>query len=117
EEALAESDHRKDEFLAMLGHELRNPLGPIRNAVQIMRLKGPAEAELEQARDMIDRQATHMARLVDDLLDVSRIVRGQVLLRHERLDLAPLVRATAEDYRSLLERAGLRLTLDLAPGP
>ena len=114
---LAEADRRKDEFLAMLGHELRNPLGPIRNAVQILRLRGPADPVLQQSRDMIDRQATHMARLIDDLLDVSRIAHGKVLLRKEVLDLVKVVRATAEDYRSGLEAAGLTLELQLPDQP
>src|SRR5262249_45308841 len=108
-----EADRRKDEFLAMLAHELRNPLAPIRNAVEVLKLVGPADAPLAQARDMIDRQAAHMARLVDDLLDVSRITRGKVLLRKERPDLVPLVRVAAEDHRILLEATGLKLSVDL----
>ena len=82
--ALRESDRRKDEFLAMLAHELRNPLAPIRNAVQILRVKGPAVPELQWARDVIDRQVQQMTRLVDDLLDVSRITRGKIELRKEQ---------------------------------
>ena len=117
EEALREADRRKDEFLAMLAHELRNPLAPIRNAAEVLRRTGGADPYLEQARSMIERQVAHMARLVDDLLDVSRISRSKILLRKERLDLAHLVRATAEDHRSLLEGAGLALTLDLPPEP
>jgi PAS domain S-box-containing protein len=114
---LAEADRRKDEFLAMLGHELRNPLGPIRNAVQILRLRGPAEPVLQQSRDIIERQATHMARLIDDLLDVSRIAHGKVLLRKEVLDLVEVVRVTAMDYRSSLEATGLTLDLQLPDEP
>jgi PAS domain S-box-containing protein len=114
---LAEADRRKDEFLAMLGHELRNPLGQIRNAVHIFRLRGPAEPVLQQSRDMIDRQATHMARLIDDLLDVSRIAHGKVSLRKEVLDLVKVVGATAQDYRSGLEAAGLTLDLQLPDQP
>jgi PAS domain S-box-containing protein len=114
---LAEADRRKDEFLAMLAHELRNPLGPIRNAVQILRLRGPADPVLQQSRDMIDRQAAHMARLIDDLLDVSRITHGKILLRREVLDLVEVVRATAEDYRSGLEAAGLTFQLQLPDEP
>src|SRR5262249_18839512 len=109
EEALREADRRKDEFLAMLAHELRNPLGPIRHAAEVLRLIGPADPTLDRARDLIERQVAHMARLVDDLLDVSRITRGKILLRRERLDLVPLVRAAAEDHRPLLEGTGLRL--------
>jgi PAS domain S-box-containing protein len=115
EEELREADRRKDEFLAMLAHELRNPLGPIRNAAEVLRQTGPAAESLQRAGDMINRQVAHMARLVDDLLDVSRISRGKILLRKEPLDLTALVRATAEDHRSLLEGSGLTLTAEL-PG-
>ncbi|HJT78281.1 MAG TPA: PAS domain S-box protein, partial [Gemmataceae bacterium] len=80
EAELKEANRRKDEFLAMLGHELRNPLAPIRNAVEVMKLLGPAEPNLQRARDMIDRQVRHLARLVDDLLDISRITRGKIRL-------------------------------------
>ncbi len=81
EEALRLADRRKNEFLAMLGHELRNPLGPIRNAVHILNLIGSQDPEPREARAMIERQVGHMARLIDDLLDVSRIVRGKIQLR------------------------------------
>jgi len=116
-QALREADRRKDEFLAMLGHELRNPLAPIRNAVQILRQAGHDEALLETARGMIDRQVSHLARLVDDLLDVSRISRGKILLRKERLDLTELVRDTVEDHRRGLEAGGLTVELTLSGGP
>ena len=105
---IQEGDRRKNDFLAMLAHELRNPLAPIRNAVQVLRLIGLKEPTLCQARDMIDRQVTHMARLIDDLLDMSRLSRGKILLRKERVDLVQLVRATVDDYRSLLEGNGLQ---------
>jgi PAS domain S-box-containing protein len=117
EEALREADRRKDDFLAMLAHELRNPLGPIRTATEVLKLIGPAEPILTQARDMIQRQVAHMARLVDDLLDVSRISRGKILLRRERFDLAPLVRSAVEDHRPMLEGTGLTLSAELANGP
>ncbi len=112
---IQEGDRRKDDFLAMLAHELRNPLAPIRTAVHVMRLLGLQEEQLSQARDMIDRQVTHMTRLIDDLLDVSRLSRGKVLLRKECLDLTEVVRATAEDHRAMLEAGGLRLRVSL-PG-
>ena len=83
---LQESDRRKDEFLAMLAHELRNPLAPIRNAAQIIRLRAPAGAELARATEMIDRQVHQMTRLVDDLLDVSRIRSGKIILHAEPID-------------------------------
>jgi signal transduction histidine kinase/DNA-binding response OmpR family regulator len=112
---IQEGDRRKNEFLAMLAHELRNPLAPIRNAVHVLRLLGLKEPTLVQSRDMIDRQVTHMARLIDDLLDMSRLSRGKILLRKERLDLTALVQNTAEDYRGSLETAGLKLEVRL-PG-
>ena len=117
EAALREADRRKDEFLAMLGHELRNPLAPIRNAVYLLRQPNAPEPVLERARNMIDRQVSHMTRLVDDLLDVSRISRGKILLRKERLDLVSLVRETVEDHRGSLEATGLTVELAFSPGP
>jgi signal transduction histidine kinase/ActR/RegA family two-component response regulator len=112
-----EADHRKDEFLAMLAHELRNPLGPVRNALQVLNLAGDNLAASTQARAIIERQVRHLARLVDDLLDVSRISRGKVRLRLERLDLSALVRSAVEDRRSHLKEGGLELALELAAGP
>jgi signal transduction histidine kinase/DNA-binding response OmpR family regulator len=114
---IQEGDRRKSEFLAMLAHELRNPLAPIRNAVQVMRLAGGGEPALVRARDIIDRQVTHMARLIDELLDMSRLSRGKILLRTEPLDLVSLVRSTVEDHRSILEEAGLKLQLSLPNRP
>ena len=81
EEALREADRKKDEFIALLGHELRNPLAPIRNGLQVMRLAGGDANAVAQARDMMDRQLAHMVRLIDDLLDVSRISRNKMELR------------------------------------
>ncbi len=117
QQALQEADRRKDQFLAMLAHELRNPLGPIRNAVQILKLVGAPDETAAQARAMIDRQVSHMARLIDDLLDVSRISRGKVLLRKERCDLTEIVRITTEDYRGILEATGLQLSVELPEQP
>ncbi len=117
EAVLRDAGRRKDEFLAMLAHELRNPLAPIRNAVQVLRLAGPARPALRRAQEVIQRQTAHLARLVDDLLDVSRISRGRVPLRAERLDLAALVRNAAEDHRLTLESAGLRLEVGAPDGP
>ena len=115
EEALKDAARRKDEFLAMLAHELRNPLAPIRNAVHLLRLVGPAEPRLEQARDLIDRQVTHMVRLIDDLLDVSRITRGKISLRKERVDLAAAVVQAAEAARPLMTRKRQTFTVSCAP--
>src|SRR5262249_57604857 len=81
----------KDEFLAMLAHELRNPLAPIRNAVHALKIIGPPDPQVQKLRDMIDRQVTHMSRLVDDLIDVSRITRNKIELRKERLELMTAV--------------------------
>ncbi|MEO7419271.1 MAG: ATP-binding protein, partial [Thermoanaerobaculia bacterium] len=116
-ERLREADRRKDEFLAMLAHELRNPLAPIRNSVEVLRRIGPAEPRLLRVGEMIDRQVAHMAHLVDDLLDVSRVSRGKILLRAERLDLTPLVAAVVDDLRNLLETSGLELEQELPPEP
>lgn len=117
EELLREADRRKDDFLAVLGHELRNPLTPIRYAVQMMKLARPDAAALGRSRDIIDRQVTHMTRLIDDLLDVSRISRGKVSLRREVLDLAALVAATAADMTPAAEKARQRVEVDLPSAP
>ncbi len=117
EEALREADRRKDEFIAVLAHELRNPLAPVRSAVEILKRIGPSEPRVERTREVIARQVTHMARLIDDLLDVSRIGRGKLALRKERCDLAQIARETAEDYRTSLESQGLRLAVHTGPDP
>jgi signal transduction histidine kinase len=114
---LAEADEQKDQFLAMLAHELRNPLAPIRNATYLLKQLGPAETRLERAREIIDRQVGYLARQLDDLLDVSRITRGRIELRPERLDLVRLVRDVVEDTRGVIAEAGLTLTLELPEEP
>jgi signal transduction histidine kinase len=108
-EALREADRRKDEFLAMLAHELRNPLAPIRNAVEI--LKSPDPAMRERARLVVGRQAEHLARLVDDLLEVSRITQRKVTLQPDVVALASVVEAAAETVRPLVESRRLKLEL------
>ncbi|HJX29830.1 MAG TPA: PAS domain S-box protein, partial [Thermoanaerobaculia bacterium] len=113
EYALREAARRKDEFLAMLGHELRNPLAPIRNCLHVLRMPNTSSSQAERALATVDRQVVHLTRLVDDLLDVSRISQGKILLRKERLDLVELVRSTAEDHREALTVAGLELELNL----
>ena len=90
---LSEANRHKDEFLATLAHELRNPLAPIRNGLQIIRLAGDNKAAAEQARTMMEKQLAHMVRLIDDLLDISRITRGKIELRKERVELAAVIRA------------------------
>jgi PAS domain S-box-containing protein len=107
--AAEEANRQKDYFLAVLGHELRNPLAPIRNAIALMKRLGPPEPALQRSRDMIDRQVTHMTRLIDDLLDVSRIANGKITLRKEEVDLTQLVQAAVEDHRPLLEGNGLHV--------
>ena len=94
--AIQDADRRKNEFLAMLAHELRNPLAPIRNAVHIMQGGDVSQSTMNWARDVIGRQADHMARLIDDLLDVSRIVQGKVVVKPEKLSLASLVERSVE---------------------
>jgi len=103
EEALIESDRRKDEFLATLAHELRNPLAPIRYAVKALDLTGPATAELRWAIEVIERQTQHMARLIDDLLDVNRISRNTLELRKETVELGAVIAAAIEASRPLIE--------------
>jgi signal transduction histidine kinase/ActR/RegA family two-component response regulator len=102
EKALKEADRRKDEFLATLAHELRNPLSPIRNALEIMQITSDAEAHAE-ARCIMERQVGQMVRLIDDLLDVSRITLGQVRLHKEKVELAAVVRDAVEACRPLME--------------
>ena len=114
QEARLEADRAsraKDEFLAMLGHELRNPLAPIQTALQLMRLRGDATAERE--RTVIQRQVDHLTRLVDDLLDVSRIARGKVHLRRERIEIAEIVAKAVETASPLLEQRAHALDVDV----
>ncbi|HLJ97373.1 MAG TPA: PAS domain-containing protein [Gemmataceae bacterium] len=117
EEALREADRRKDEFLAMLAHELRNPLAPIRNAVEVLRLSGPTEPPLQQAREMIERQVNHLVRLVDDLLDVSRITRGRITLQKGPVDLATVIVGATESCRPLIDARGHDLRVSLSSTP
>ena len=107
--ALAEADRRKDEFLAMLAHELRNPLAPVRYAVQIMNTAGLKEPLLQRQTEIINRQVGHMAHLLDDLLDVSRISRGKISLKKERLDLRLVAEQAIEVSRPLLTSRSHRL--------
>ena len=107
-EALEEAARHKDEFLAMLGHELRNPLAPIRNAIHLLKRNNRAEPDMVRARDMIERQVAHMVRLIDDLLDVSRISRGKIALKRENINLTEIVRLCADDHEPLVHDAGLQ---------
>jgi PAS domain S-box-containing protein len=112
---LNEADRRKDEFLAILAHELRNPLAPVRNAVQVLHMKGSEAPELQWARDVIDRQVQHLTRLIDDLIDVSRISRGKIELKRERVELSTIVQRAVEASRPVIEQFGHELTVNLLP--
>jgi PAS domain S-box-containing protein len=117
QEALREADRRKDEFLAVLAHELRNPLAPVRNALQILKLPGANAAVIEQARQMMERQVQHLVRLVDDLLDVSRLMRGKVELRPEPVELVTVVARAVETSQPLIDAEGHELLVSLPPEP
>jgi PAS domain S-box-containing protein len=114
---LSEADRRKNEFLAMLAHELRNPLAPIRNAVHALRITGARDQEMAHAVEMIERQVAQIVRLVDDLLDVSRITRGKIELRKQRVELASLVYHAVDAARSLVDCMGHNLTVKIPPEP
>jgi PAS domain S-box-containing protein len=116
-EELERSSRRMNEFLAMLAHELRNPLAPIRNAVSVMQLEPLASPALRNCRDIIDRQITHVTRLVDDLLDIGRLTTGKIKLRHEVLALAELVGRSVETVRPLLETRRHALVIELPEPP
>jgi signal transduction histidine kinase len=110
---IREADRRKDEFLAMLGHELRNPLAPIRNAVEIMRLSKSAGPVHDEAREVISKEVRHLSRLVDDLLDVSRVTRGKIKLGLVALDLNVLMSSAADSMRPLI--ASRQQVLEVSP--
>jgi PAS domain S-box-containing protein len=117
EEALQDADRRKNEFLATLAHELRNPLAPLRNALQLMRLAGGQAETVEQARNMMERQLSQLVRLVDDLMDVSRISRGKIELRKEPVELAVVVNSAVETSRPLIEQMGHELNVTMPKQP
>ena len=117
EEAQREADRRKDEFLATLAHELRNPLAPIRNAATLLLRKGPADPQLKWSAEIINRQVRHMSRLLEDLLDVSRISRNRLELRREWIDLASAISSAVEASRPLIDEQHQELTVNLAAGP
>ncbi|HEX5759211.1 MAG TPA: MEDS domain-containing protein [Thermoanaerobaculia bacterium] len=113
--ALERAERRKEEFLAMLAHELRNPLGTISNALQVLRLTGAGREDTwQRALETAERQVRHQARLVDDLLEVQRVTRGEIELHCEGLELGELVRATVERLRPALEEGGVAVALELA---
>ena len=115
--SLQEADRRKDVFLATLAHELRNPLAPVRNAVQVLRLKGPDVPELVWARGVIDRQMQLMTHLIDDLLDISRIALNKLELRKEKVSLATVVQGAVETSRPIIDQHGHELIITLPPEP
>lgn len=115
--SLSEADERKNEFLATLAHELRNPLAPLRNGLEIMRLAGEDWAKHDRARKMMERQLTQLVRLVDDLLDVSRISRGKLELRTEPLDLRTVLDSAIETSGSLIDEMGHELSVNMPAGP
>jgi PAS domain S-box-containing protein len=113
--AAEHANRAKDEFLAMLGHELRNPLAPIATALQLMKLRGDGHASREQ--QVIERQVGYMMRLVDDLLDVSRIVQGKIDLKHQRIDLREAIAKAVEIAGPLIEQRGHHFEVAIPPGP
>ena len=117
EQALKEADRRKDEFLAMLAHELRNPLAPIRNAVEVLERLDSPDSRFEKMREVIGRQTEQLTRLVDDLLDVSRITQGKITLQKEVIDLERIVGRAIETSRPLIDASGHRLLVTLPHEP
>jgi PAS domain S-box-containing protein len=117
EKELQEANRRKDEFLAMLAHELRNPLAPVRNAVEIIRSPKADAATIAWACEVTERQVQHMSQLLDDLLDVARITHGNIQLSTQPADLTALVRRSLEASRIVLEKRQLRLETDFVSGP
>ncbi len=115
ESALLEADRRKDEFLATLGHELRNPLNPIRSAVELLKRKAPVDSESEWAHDVIQRQVLHLSRLIDDLLDVSRITQGKLELKRHVVPVDTVLLGAVESVRPLLDGMGHLLTIHGGP--
>jgi PAS domain S-box-containing protein len=117
EDALRETDQRRSEFLAVLSHELRNPLAPIVSALQMLDRAPPGSGAAGRAREVIERQTRHLTRLVDDLLDVTRIARGKIELRRAVVDLREVVRRACDDHRALLEQGGLRFRVATPEAP
>ena len=117
EQSERDADRHKDEFLATLAHELRNPLAPIRNALAVLNASPDDRGAFDYAREVMERQLGHMVRLIDDLLDMGRITHGKLELRRERVQLAPIISQAIETSRPMLDRAGHQLTLALPPQP
>jgi PAS domain S-box-containing protein len=117
EESLRLADRQKDDFLALLSHELRNPLAPIRTAVHLLKLRHPPDQDTQRLHGVIERQVQHLVRLVDDLLDVSRVLRGRIELRPETLDVASVIAMAVETIRPTIDAQKQQLTLDLPAEP
>jgi len=117
EQALREADLRKNEFLGVLSHELRNPLAPIRNAIHILKRVPAGSDQASRANAVIDRQTEQLSRLIEDLLDVTRISRGKIQLRRSRVDLAGLVRHVVEDHRAIFASRDIHLDLRIDVEP
>jgi PAS domain S-box-containing protein len=117
EHALREADRRKDEFLATLAHELRNPLAPIRNGLQILQMTHADPASFARVREMLERQVNHLVRLVDDLMEVARVTRGRIELRKEAVDLGAVLRSAVDTSRPVIEAAHHELTIEVPAEP
>jgi signal transduction histidine kinase/ActR/RegA family two-component response regulator len=117
EESHGLGERRQEEFLAILAHELRNPLAPILNAAQAMRLGPPLDAEIEWCRDVIERQSRHLSHLVDDLLDIARLRQGRIVLRPEPADLAEILRRAVETARPAFRSRAVELSVSLPETP
>ncbi len=112
DEALRAADQRKDEFLAMLSHELRNPLAPIRNSMYVLDRAPPGSEQAQRAKAVIDRQVRHLVRLVDDLLDMTRVARGKVQLQSAPLEIVALARGAVEDHQSVFDESGVDVVVE-----
>jgi PAS domain S-box-containing protein len=117
EQALRDASEQKDQFLAILGHELRNPLAAIRGAAELLKLTHGGDARLQRTQSILDRQTAHMAKLLDGLLDVSRIIRGKISLEAELVDICTVLRDLVQDHAEQVERKGLAIQLELPPAP
>jgi PAS domain S-box-containing protein len=117
EEGLKDANRRKDEFLAMLGHELRNPLSIISSSVQVLDLTGAQTGEAQEMREIITRQTAQMAKLIDDLLEVSRIASGMIHLQREACDLARITEKVTNDYRFIAESSGIKIEVEITDRP
>ncbi|MFZ6655797.1 ATP-binding protein [Undibacterium sp. TJN19] len=116
-DALREADRRKTEFLAMLAHELRNPLAPVRNGLEVLKLRADNPAMMSRIHAMMERQIGHMVHLIDDLLDIARIASGKVVLKKQHVELQQIITAAIETSMPLIEAAQHVLTVDMADGP